>query len=71
MTRHPHTAPGPGNPAAAYDEARARRLAERLGYRAEPVESLSQGCSEIILHRMNGTMLQFALDNRIFSLERQ
>ena len=61
----------PGNPAAPYDEARARRLAEGLGYRAEPVESLSQGCSEIILHRMNGTMLQFALDNRIFSLERQ
>jgi hypothetical protein len=61
----------PKDPGGKYDEAKARTLAEGLGYTAQPVESLIQGCSEIILHRMNDRTLQFGMDNRIFTLERQ
>ena len=61
----------PKNPGGTYDEAKAKRLAEGLGYTAEPVETLFQGCSEISLHRMNDKTLQFGLDNRIFTLEKQ
>jgi hypothetical protein len=61
----------PKDPGGKYDEAKAKRLAEGLGYTAEPVETLFQGCSEISLHRMNDKTLQFGLDNRIFTLEKQ
>lgn len=61
----------PKDAAAPYDEAKAKRLAEGLGFKAEPVESLFHGCSEIILHRLNGTTLVFGLNNRIFTLEKQ
>jgi hypothetical protein len=61
----------PKDAAAPYDEAKAKRIAEQLGFVAEPVESLVHGCSEIILHRMNDTTLVFGLDNRIFTLVRQ
>jgi hypothetical protein len=61
----------PKDPGGKYDEAKAKRLAEGLGYTAEPVETLFQGCSEISLHRMNDRTLQFGLDNRIFTLEKQ
>ena len=54
-----------------YDEAQARRIALELGYTSEPVETLFQGCSEISLHKMNDTTLQFGLNNRIFTLQKQ
>ena len=57
--------------AAPYDIAKAKTLAASLGFAAEPVESLFQGCSEIVLHRMNDRTLSFGLDNRIFTLEKQ
>lgn len=61
----------PKDPGGKYDEAKAKRLAEVLGYTAEPVETLFQGCSEISLHLMNGRTLQFGLNNRIFTVEKQ
>lgn len=61
----------PNDPGGKHDEARAKRLAEGLGYTAEPVETLFQGCSEISLHRMDDRTLQFGLDNRIYTLVRQ
>lgn len=61
----------PKDPGGQYDEAKAKRLAEGLGYTTEPVETLFQGCSEISLHRMNDKTLQFGLNNRIFTLEKQ
>lgn len=61
----------PGDPAAPYDEAKAKRLAEGLGFTAEPVESLTHGCSELILHRLDATTLVFGLDYRIYTLEKQ
>lgn len=61
----------PGNPAAEADEAKAKQLAEGLGFKAEPVESLIQGCSELILHRLDGNTLLFGLNNRIFTMARQ
>jgi hypothetical protein len=64
-------AANPKNAADPYDIDKAKRLAEGLGFTAEPVESLFHGCSEIILHRMNGQTLLFGLNNRIFTLARQ
>jgi hypothetical protein len=61
----------PGDAAAPYDEAKAKRLAGGLGFMAEPVESLIHGCSEIILHRLDDTTLVFGLDNRIFTMKKQ
>lgn len=61
----------PTDAAAPYDLARAKRLAEGLGFTGEPVETLSHGCSEVMLHRVSGTTLVFGLDNRIFTLARQ
>jgi len=61
----------PGDPAAPYDEAKARRLAEGLGFAAEPVESLIHGCSELILHRLDAKTLVFGLNNRIFTMKKQ
>lgn len=61
----------PGDPAAPYDEAKAKRLAEGLGFKAEPVESLMHGCSELILHRLDDKTLVFGLNNRIFTMKKQ
>lgn len=61
----------PKDPGGKYDEAKAKRLAEGLGYTSEPVETLFQGCSEISLHRMSDETLQFGLNNRIFTVEKQ
>lgn len=61
----------PVDAAAPYDLERAKRLAEGLGFTGEPVETLSHGCSEVMLHRVNGATLVFGLDNRIFTLARQ
>lgn len=61
----------PKNHGGNYDEARAKRLALELGYTSEPVETLFQGCSEVSLHRMNDKTLQFGLNNRIFTMEKQ
>lgn len=64
-------AANPKNAADPYDIDKAKRLAEELGFTAEPVESLFHGCSEIILHKLNATTLLFGLNNRIFKLEGQ
>lgn len=61
----------PKDPGGKYDEAKAKKLAEGLGYTKEPVETLFQGCSEISLHMMNAKTLQLGLNNRIFTLEKQ
>ena len=61
----------PRNAADPYDVDKARRLAEELGFQAEPVESLFHGCSEIILHKMNAGTLLFGLNNRVFKLEKR
>lgn len=61
----------PGDAAAPFDEAKAKRLAEGLGFTAEPVESLMHGCSELILHRLDATTLVFGLNNRIFTMKKQ
>lgn len=61
----------PKDPAAAYDEDKARKLALDLGFTAEPVPTLYQGCSEIGLHLRDATTLLFGLDNRIFTMKRQ
>ena len=63
-------AANPKNAADPYDLDKAKRLAGELGFTAEPVESLFHGCSEIILHKVSDTMLQFGLNNRIFKLEK-
>lgn len=63
-------AANPRNAADPYDIEKARRLAGELGFAAEPVESLFHGCSDIILHRVNDKVLQFGLNNRIFTLEK-
>lgn len=61
----------PKDPGGKYDEAKAKRIAGELGYTSEPVETLFQGCSEISLHKMNDKTLQFGLNNRIFTMEKQ
>lgn len=61
----------PGNPAAAPDEAKAKRLAIDLGFTREPVPTLSQGCSEILLHLRDPNTIMIGLDNRIYSFQRQ
>lgn len=61
----------PKDPADPYDVEKAKRLAEGLGFTAEPVESLFHGCSEITLHKVNDQTLLFGLNNRIFKLEKQ
>jgi hypothetical protein len=61
----------PKNPAGDYDEAKARKLALELGFTAEPVATLFQGCSEISLHLRDANTLMFGLNNRIFTLEKQ
>jgi hypothetical protein len=61
----------PTDAAKPSDPAKAKRLAEGLGFTAEPVETLFHGCSEIILHRMNANTLVFGLNNRIIRLEKK
>lgn len=61
----------PGDAAAPYDVAKAKALAEELGFAAEPVESLVHGCSELVLHRLDDKTLLFGLNNRIFTMERR
>ena len=61
----------PKNPAGPNDEAKAAKLALDLGFKAEPVPSLFQGCSEIILHRRDDRTLLFGMNNRIFTLRKQ
>ena len=61
----------PKNPAAPSDEAKARKLALELGFTTEPIQSLFQGCSEIILHKRDDKTLMFGMNNRIFKLEKQ
>lgn len=61
----------PGDATAAADESLAKPAATRLGYAAEPVATLFSACNEIQLHRRDDRSLQFALDNRIYTLERK
>jgi hypothetical protein len=61
----------PKDPAGAYDEDKAKKLALELGFTAEPVPTLFHGCSEISLHLRDASTLMFGLDNRIFTLKRQ
>ncbi|MDB5522823.1 MAG: hypothetical protein JWM58_586 [Rhizobium sp.] len=61
----------PKDPAGAYDEAKASKLARELGFTSEPVPTLFQGCSEISLHLRDASTLLFGLDNRIFTMKKQ
>ena len=54
-----------------YDDTKAKRIALELGFTAEPVPTLFQGCSEIALHKRDDKTLLFGLNNRIFKLEKQ
>jgi hypothetical protein len=54
----------------AYDEAKAKKLALQLGFTAEPVPTLYQGCSEVSLHLRDATTLLFGLNNRIFTMKK-
>jgi hypothetical protein len=53
-----------------YDEVKAKKLALELGFTAEPVPTLYQGCSEISLHLRDATTLLFGLNNRIFTMKK-
>lgn len=64
-------ATNPKDPAGPSDEVKARRLATELGFKAEPVPTLYQGCSELSLHYRDQDTLMFGLDNRIFTMKRQ
>jgi len=61
----------PKDPGGAYDEAKAKTLALELGFTAEPVPTLFQGCSEISLHLRDASTLMFGLNNRIFTMKKQ
>jgi len=54
-----------------YDEVKAKKLALELGFTAEPVPTLYQGCSEISLHLRDASTLLFGLNNRIFTMKKQ
>jgi hypothetical protein len=54
----------------AYDEDKAKKLALQLGFTAEPVPTLYQGCSELSLHLRDANTLMFGLNNRIFTLKK-
>jgi hypothetical protein len=60
----------PKDPSGAYDEDKAKKLALGLGFTAEPVPTLYQGCSELGLHLRDADTLLFGLDNRIFTLKK-
>jgi hypothetical protein len=55
----------------AYDEDKAKKLALGLGFTAEPVPTLYQGCSEISLHLRDADTLLFGLNNLIFTMKKQ
>jgi len=61
----------PKDPGGKYDETKAKKLALELGFTAEPVPTMFQGCSEIMLHKRDDKTLMFGMDNRIFTLEKQ
>ena len=61
----------PKDPAGAYDETKAKKLALELGFTAEPVPTLFQGCSEVSLHLRDASTLLFGLNDRIFTLKKQ
>jgi hypothetical protein len=61
----------PKDPGGKYDVAKAKKLALELGFTAEPVPTLFQGCSEISLHKRDDRTLLFGMSNRIFTLEKQ
>lgn len=56
---------------AKVDEAKATGLATGLGFTAEPVPTLSTGCSEMLLHLRDANTILFGLNNRIFTMQRQ
>lgn len=56
---------------AAYDEDKAKQAAMALGFTAEPVPTLFQGCSEVSLHLRDAETLMFGLNNRIFTMKKQ
>lgn len=58
--------PGGGD----YDEDKAKKLALQLGFTAEPVPTLYQGCSEISLHLRDAGTLLFGLNNHIFTMKK-
>jgi len=60
----------PKDPAGAYDEEKAKKLAAELGFTSEPVPTLYQGCSEISLHLRDANTLLFGLNDRIFTMKR-
>ena len=61
----------PKDPGGKYDEAKAKKIALELGFTAEPVPTLFQGCSELSLHLRDANTLMFGLNNRIFTMQRQ
>lgn len=61
----------PKDPSASYDEDKAKKLALELGFTAEPVPTLYQGCSEVSLHLRDADTLLFGLNNRIFTMKKQ
>lgn len=61
----------PRDASKAPNEAQAKLYAEAMGFAAEPVPSLSQGCSEIVLHLRDPQIMMFGMNNRIFMLMRQ
>jgi hypothetical protein len=60
----------PKDPSGAYDEDKAKKLALGLGFTAEPVPTLFQGCSELSLHLLDSRTLLFGLNNRIFTMKK-
>lgn len=60
----------PKDPSGDYDEDKARKLALQLGFTAEPVPTLYQGCSEVSLHLRDADTLLFGLNNRIFTMKK-
>jgi len=54
----------------SYDEDKAKKLALQLGFTAEPVPTLYQGCSEVSLHLGDASTLMFGLNNRIFTMKK-
>lgn len=61
----------PKNAGDADNATRAATLAVSLGFTAEPVATLTSGCSEILFHLENSDTILFGLDNRIYTMKRQ
>ena len=45
-------------------------LAHRLGFKEQPVKSLSTGCSEVQFHLVDASTVVFGLNNMIYTLKR-